>query len=86
MIRLSVDARALVDETHLAERARISKELDKVTSTVTQVYMRAFIEHVPSRRLENDARLAFKERANAALENTIIGEYSVKSCSSAHAV
>ena len=48
--------------------------MNKVTSTVTQVYMRAFIEHAPSGEAEGDAKLAFKERANAALEHTIIGE------------
>jgi len=48
--------------------------LDKVTSTVTHVYIRAFVEHVPSGEAEGDAKSAFKERANAALEHTIIGE------------
>ena len=65
-------ARGLSDSTQLAERGRISKEIAKITANVTQVYIRSFVEHVPSGAAEGDKAASFQERAEIALENTII--------------
>ena len=75
-------ARGLSDSTQLAERGRISKEIATITANVTQVYIRSFVEHVPSGAVEGDKELRmypqraswsmFQERAEIALENTII--------------